>query len=78
MATKTLYATGSFKYQHRMLKAGDPVEMDAPTARLYEHLGKVSEAKPRVDRAAVPAMTAETVEAPKAPAKPRKRAAKKK
>lgn len=47
MATKQLYATGTFKFQNRMLKADDPVEMDAPTARLYAALGKVTEAKPR-------------------------------
>lgn len=53
MATKQLYATGTFKYQNRMMKAGDPVEMDAPTARLYTALDKVTDKAPR--RAVKPA-----------------------
>lgn len=46
MATKQLYATGTFKYQNRMLQAGDPVEMSGPHQRLYMALGKVTEEKP--------------------------------
>jgi hypothetical protein len=47
MATKQFYATGSFKYGTRMLSAGDPVQMDAPTARLYAALGKISPTRVR-------------------------------
>jgi hypothetical protein len=47
MATKQFYATDTFKYQHRMLTAGDPVQMDGPTSRLYIHLGKISEKRPK-------------------------------
>ena len=81
MAVKTFYATRDLKnpsYGTRMLKAGDPVELDAPKARLYLALGAVSPTKPRVAKAVVPAMTTETVPDLKAPPKPRKRAAKKK
>jgi hypothetical protein len=42
MATKQFYATGAFRYGTRMMRAGDPVEMDAPTARLYAALGKIA------------------------------------
>jgi hypothetical protein len=68
MATRQLYATGTFKYQNRMMQAGDPVEMTDPHRRLYLALGKVTDEKPRTVRA----MTAKAVEeAPRA--KPRKR-----
>lgn len=46
MANKTLYATCGLKYGTRRLQAGDQVEMDAPSARLYLALGKVTEAAP--------------------------------
>jgi hypothetical protein len=46
MATKQYYATGSFRYGTRMLTAGDPVEMDAPTARLFTALNKITERRP--------------------------------
>lgn len=46
MATKTLYATCGLKYGTRRLRAGDPVEMDSPNARLYLALGKVTAAAP--------------------------------
>jgi hypothetical protein len=63
MATKTFYATKDIKnpslYGTRMLKAGDPVELDGPKSRLYLALGAVSPVKPRVARSAP-----ETVEAP--------------
>lgn len=51
MATKQFYATGSFKYGTRMLRAGDPVELDAPNARLFAALGKISPDKPRAAKA---------------------------
>lgn len=57
MATKQFYATGDFRYGTRMLRAGDSVEMDAPTARLYTALNKISPDKPR--RAARPTAKAE-------------------
>lgn len=47
MATKQFYATGAFKYGTRMMQAGDPVTMDAPTARLFTALGKISATKPK-------------------------------
>jgi hypothetical protein len=73
MATKTMYATGTLKYGTRRLQAGDPIDMDAPTQRLYLALGKVTPTKPRTARAA----EAPAEEAPKAPAKrTRKRKAK--
>lgn len=46
MATKQYYATGSFRYGTRMLRAGDSVEMDAPTARLFTALNKISDQGP--------------------------------
>jgi hypothetical protein len=69
MATKQFYATGSFKYNHRMLRAGDPVELDAPSARLFTALGKISADKPKGAKAVVPAMSTETVAPPKPDAK---------
>ena len=73
MATKQFYATGDFRYGTRMLRAGDPVEMDAPTARLYTALDKISATKPRAARPKVePAVT---IEAPK-PKRTRRRKAK--
>lgn len=47
MATKQFYATGAFRYQTRMLKAGDPVELDGPSARLFKALGKITDRAPR-------------------------------
>lgn len=73
MATKQLYATGTFKYANRMMQAGDPVEMSAPHARLYTALGKVTEDAPKAARSP----KAEAPAKPKAPRKPRKKAAKK-
>ncbi|HET6534658.1 MAG TPA: hypothetical protein VFG41_00620 [Sphingomicrobium sp.] len=87
MATKQFYATGSFKYGTRMLRAGDPVELDAPNARLYTALGKISSTRPRpvpagATAAAQPVQppaetTRATTPAPKK-AVPRKRATAKK
>lgn len=51
MATKQLYATGTFRYANRMMQAGDPVDMSAPHAKLYMALGKVSDEKPKQARA---------------------------
>lgn len=50
MATKTLYVTKDMKdpiYRNRMLRAGQPLELDGPTQRLYLHLGLVTEQKPK-------------------------------
>jgi hypothetical protein len=47
MATKQFYATGDFKYGTRMLRAGDPVQLDGPNARLFTALGKISRDRPR-------------------------------
>lgn len=46
MADKEVYATGGFRYQTRELRAGDPITMTGPHARLYRALGKVSFEKP--------------------------------
>jgi len=78
MATKTFYATSDFKYPGyptRMLRAGQPVELSAPLARLYQALGKITPDKPRTAQAAAPAET--PVPTPKPKAAPRKRRAKK-
>lgn len=79
MAEKQLYATGTFKYQNRMLQAGEPVNMPGPHQRLYTALGKVTDEAPK--KAAAPKVEAEPSApvAKKAPAKraPRKKAAKK-
>ena len=72
MATKQFYATGGFRYQTRMIRAGEPVQMDGPTARLYKALDKISDQKPRVVRA--PAQPP----APDAPPKPKRVRAKRK
>lgn len=47
MPTKQFYATGDFRYGTRMLRAGDPVRLDGPNARLFAALGKISPTKPR-------------------------------
>ena len=75
MATKTFYATGSFRYGTRMLTAGDKVELDGPNARLFTALKKISPTAPK--KAAAPAVpVAETAPvAPKPAAKLRKRKA---
>lgn len=74
MATKTFYATRGFRYGTRMLTAGDPVDMDAPTARLYTALGKITPDKPKAARTAVAPAVAPAAEAPaKAPRKRRKK-----
>jgi hypothetical protein len=49
MATKTFYVTRDMKhplYRTRMLRAGDQLELDGPTARLYRALNAVSETSP--------------------------------
>lgn len=52
MATKKFYATGSFKYQHRMLSAGDgPIEMNGRDAALYMALKKITATPPPRKRA---------------------------
>jgi hypothetical protein len=87
MAMKTFYATRDLKnpsYGTRMLKAGDPVELDGPKSRLYLALGAVSPTKPKGQAAqATPNETRAEAGLPpiETPAKPkttpRKRATKK-
>jgi hypothetical protein len=80
MAVKQFYATGDFRYATRMLRAGDgPISMDAPTARLYTALGKISSDKPKKVATAPPVTPPPATDtAPATPRKaPRKRAAKK-
>lgn len=79
MATKQLTALKDFKYGTRMMRAGDPVEMTAPDARLFLALGAVApraaaQAMPRAQQAAESAPAAET-EKPK-PSRRRKAARK--
>lgn len=84
MVTRTFYATRDMKnptgYGTRMLKAGDPVDLNGPQAKLFRALGAVSPKKPtrtelaapRIEAAVVPAITTETVPPkPKAPARKR-------
>lgn len=76
MATKTFYATRDLKnpsYGTRMLKAGDPVKLDGPKARLYLALGAVSPDKPKGAKVAAPAIPEPTtvVHGELAPAKPK-------
>jgi hypothetical protein len=82
MAIKQFYATGAFKYNNRMLTAGDPVEMDGPTSRFYIYLNKISPTKPRtITSLARPDADGSgnllPTAAPKPKRAPRKRAAKK-
>jgi hypothetical protein len=80
MAVKQFYATGDFRYATRMMRAGDgPISMDAPTARLYTALGKISPDKPKKVATAPPVTPPPATDtAPTAPRKaPKKRAAKK-
>lgn len=46
MATKRFTALKDFKYGTRMLRAGDPVDMDGPNARLFTALGAIGAHKP--------------------------------
>ena len=73
---KQLTVLKDMKYGTRMLKAGETVEMDGPTTRLYTALGAVG---PRTakHKTAVPAMTTQNMGGTK-PARKRKAPAKKK
>jgi hypothetical protein len=64
MATKQYCATGSFRYGTRMLTAGETVELDAPSARLFKALNKITDLRPARARVAEPVEEA---------SKPRKR-----
>lgn len=78
MAKRNLIATKDQRYGTRMLRAGDPLTLDEPIARVYNAIGAVR--KPttaEIDRyfsAAVPAMMTER---PKAAPRKRKAATKK-
>jgi hypothetical protein len=58
MATKTFYVTRDMKhplYKTRMLRAGDQLQLDGPTARLYTALKAISlEAPARAKVATAP------------------------
>ena len=69
MAKQQYYATRDFRYQTRMLRAGDPVEMTGPVARLYRALGDVTLEKPK--KAVAPKVEEAETEAPKKPAAPK-------
>jgi hypothetical protein len=81
MATKTFYATRDLKnpsYGTRMLKAGDPVELDGPKSRLYLALGAVTATKPKRISAVSAQTVADTLgETVSREAAPRKRTTKK-
>jgi hypothetical protein len=90
MATKTFYVTRDMKhpfYRTRMLKAGQSLELDGPTANLYKRLNVISDTpvapapvvEPKVSETPQPAAAVEENKAEKpAPKRPRrKRAAKK-
>jgi hypothetical protein len=50
MATRTFYAIKDMKhptYRTRMLRAGDELELDGPTARLFTRLGVITPDKPK-------------------------------
>jgi hypothetical protein len=54
MATKMFYVTRDMKhplYRGRMLTAGEPLELDGPTGRLYQRLNAVTDQKPRKAKA---------------------------
>ena len=85
MATKRFYATRDLKnpsYGTRMLKAGDPVDLDGPKARLYLALGAVTATKPQqkayadATQYAAPAGAEAQNAAPKKPAAKRTRKSK--
>jgi hypothetical protein len=84
MAMKTFYVTRDMKhplYRTRMLRAGDQLELDGPTARLYRALNAVSDEPPAKAKVAAtppvaPPPAPTTVAAPKRKAT-RKRTAKK-
>lgn len=73
MAARRYYATGAFRYQTRMLQAGDPVILDGPNSRLYLAMGKVTPLAPPKNEIlsgvdfceAEPLATPEQVEKPK-------------
>jgi hypothetical protein len=73
MPNKQFYATGDFRYGTRMLRAGDPVELDGPNARLFRALGKITDRKPRIAKPIEETIDVEAV--PAAIKAPRKRRA---
>lgn len=77
MATKRFYATGDFRYGTRMLRAGDPVDMDGPTAKVFFALNKISANNPKKAPVSAAVTEGETVTITKPKRAPRKRAAKK-
>ena len=84
MATKTFYVTRDMKhplYRTRMLKAGEQLELDGPTANLYRRLKVISDEPPvKAKVAAAPPETpppAPTTEPAKAVKAAPKRAARK-
>lgn len=73
MADKQMFAARDFRYGTRMLRAGEPVTMDASHQRLYTALGAVTATAPaRAKPAPVPAPVKAEV-----PAKPKKKATRK-
>jgi hypothetical protein len=80
MATKTFYVTRDMKhplYKTRMLRAGDQLELDGPTARLYTALKAISpEAPARARVATAPVAPVAPPPAPPTAPAPKRKAAK--
>lgn len=54
--TMTLTDAGVARYRTRMMKAGDQVEMDGPSSKLWERMGwATATAKPKAEPKAEPA-----------------------
>lgn len=78
MAIKTYHVLKDMRhplYRTRMLRAGQPLELDASTANLYKRLNVIGDDPPA--EGAVPAMTTQNTGQTKPKRAPRKRAAKK-
>lgn len=79
MATKTFYVTRDMKhplYRNRMLRAGEPLELDGPAASLYKRLRAVSDTPPEGEKVAAPPPVTPPPAAPTAAAPKRKAPAK--
>jgi hypothetical protein len=78
MAMKTFYVTRDMKhplYRTRMLRAGDQLELDGPTARLYRALNAVSDEPPAKAKVA-PAPSSPSTPPPAPPTAPKRTARK--
>jgi hypothetical protein len=81
MATKMFYVTRDMKhplYRGRMLKAGETLELDGPTARLYRQLNAITDEKSKDNKVVGDKVVYAGAEAdkPRPKRSPRKRTAK--